>query len=123
MGYRLAEHDRQIVGDPVTFRARFWSVVRCYPTAEGLVWFKETNPGHHFEASLTATMASLAPDHVVVPIAVDPDRGWLLSNDHGATLDHVDVEDQQTGGPSSVIWRGCSASCSIASRTRNIQDC
>ena len=92
---RLAEHNRQIVGDPVTFRARFWSVVRCYPTAEGLVWFKETNPGHHFEACLTATMAHLAPDHVVVPIAVDPVHGWLLTNDHGATLDHADVEDQQ----------------------------
>jgi len=93
---RLAERDRQIVGDPVTFRARFWSVVRCYPTAEGLVWFKETNPGHRFEAQLTATMANLAPDHVIVPIAVDTDHGWLLTNDHGATLDHADVEDQLT---------------------------
>lgn len=93
---RLAEHDRRIVGDPVTFRARFWSVVRCYPTAEGLVWFKETNPGHRFEARLTATMATLAPDHIVVPIAVDPGQGWLLTNNHGATLDHADVEDQLT---------------------------
>lgn len=93
---RLAEHDRQIASDPVTFRARFWSVVRYYPTAEGLVWFKQTNPGLRFEASLTATMANLAPDHVVVPIAVDEDRCWLLSNDHGATLDHADVEGQLT---------------------------
>jgi len=92
---RLAEHGRQVVSDPVTFRARFWSVVRCYPTAEGLVWFKETNPGHHFEAKLTATMATLAPDQIVVPIAVDADHGWLLTSDHGPTLDHADVEGQQ----------------------------
>ncbi|HEY9292850.1 MAG TPA: hypothetical protein VIP98_16345 [Microlunatus sp.] len=93
---RLAEQNRQITGDPVTFRARFWSVVRCYPTGEGLVWFKEANPGHHFEAGLTAAMARLAPDHIVVPIAVDPGHGRLLTNDHGTTLDHADVEDQPT---------------------------
>lgn len=96
LGYQLGEQNRQITGDPVTFRARFWSVVRCYPTAEGLVWFKETNPGHRYEASLTAAMARLAPDHIIVPIAVHPDRGWLLTNDHGPTLDHADVEDQPT---------------------------
>ena len=28
---RLAERGRRISGVPVTYRARFWSVVRCYP--------------------------------------------------------------------------------------------
>lgn len=93
---QLAKQNRRIVGDPTTFRARFWSVVRCYPTNDGLVWFKETNPGHRFEAGLTVAMADLAPDHVVVPVAADPDNGWLLTNDHGSTLDHADVEDQTT---------------------------
>jgi hypothetical protein len=74
---RLAEQGRRIIGEPVTYRARFWSVVRCYPSAEGLVWFKETNPGHRFEAALTAALARVAPDDVVVPTAVD--RGRALS--------------------------------------------
>lgn len=91
---RLAENGRQIIGEPVTYRARFWSVVRCYPSVEGLVWFKETNPGHRYEAGLTAALARLVPDDVVVPIAADHDRGWLLTNDHGTTLDHADVADQ-----------------------------
>lgn len=39
VGHRLAEQGRRIVGEPVTYRARFWSVVRCYASAEGLVWF------------------------------------------------------------------------------------
>jgi hypothetical protein len=52
VGDQLAEHGRRITGEPVTYRARFWSVVRCYPSAEGLVWFKENNPGHRFEAGL-----------------------------------------------------------------------
>lgn len=93
---RLAEYGRRISGVPVTYRARFWSVVRCYPTAEGLVWFKENNPGHPFEAGLVATLAQLAPDDVIVPIAVDRERSWLLTDDHGSTLTHPDVEDQET---------------------------
>lgn len=93
---RLAERGHRIVGDAVTYRARFWSVVRCYPSTQGLVWFKETNPGHQFEAGLTAAVARLAPDDVVVPTAVDRDRGWLLSADQGTTLGHSDVEDQST---------------------------
>jgi hypothetical protein len=60
------------------------------------VWFKETNPGHRFEAGLTAAVARLAPNDVVVPTAVDRARGWLLTNDHGKTLDHLDVADQPT---------------------------
>lgn len=96
VGDLLAERRRTIVGDPVTYRARFWSVVRCYPTAEGRVWVKETNPGHGFEAGLTAALARLAPDAVVRPLAVDPGRGWLLTDDHGATLSHPDVADQPT---------------------------
>ncbi|MEQ7124393.1 hypothetical protein ABN034_07695 [Actinopolymorpha sp. B11F2] len=96
MSRRLAEQGRRIIGEPVTYRARVWSVVRCYQSIEGLVWFKETNPGHRFEAGLTAALARLVPDVVAAPIAVDRARGWLLTNDHGTTLDHKDVADQPT---------------------------
>ncbi len=96
VGARLAEYGRRICGVPVTYRARFWSVVRCYPTAEGLVWFKENNPGHRFEAGLVAALAQVAPDDVIVPIAVDRERSRLLTNDQGSTLTHPDVADQST---------------------------
>ncbi|TCC12015.1 hypothetical protein [Kribbella soli] len=93
---RLAEYGRRISGEPVTYRARFWSVVRCYPTVEGLVWFKENNPGHRFEAGLVAALAQFAPDDVIVPIAVDRERSRLLTDDQGSTLTHPDVADQAT---------------------------
>ncbi|MGW6282088.1 hypothetical protein [Kribbella sp. NPDC055071] len=93
---RLAERGRRITGAAVTYRTRFWSVVRCYPSAEGLVWFKENNPGHRFEAALVATLARIAPYDVIVPLAVDRERGWLLTDDHGTTLTHPDVADQPT---------------------------
>lgn len=95
VGRRLAEHGRRICGVPVTYRARFWSVVRCYPTAEGLVWFKENNPGHRFESALVAGLARLAPYDVIVPLAVDRERRWLLTDDQGTTLTHADVADQR----------------------------
>jgi hypothetical protein len=96
VGCRLAELGRRISGEPVTYRARFWSVVRCYPSVEGLVWFKENNPGHRFEAGLVAALARLAPDDVIVPIAADRERSWLLTDDQGTTLTHADVGDQPT---------------------------
>ncbi|MET9312992.1 hypothetical protein ABZX12_14270 [Kribbella sp. NPDC003505] len=96
VGDRLAELGRRISGEPVTYRARFWSVVRCYTTVEGLVWFKENNPGHRFEPGLVATLAQLAPYDVILPIALDRERGRLLADDHGTTLWHPDVADQPT---------------------------
>ncbi|MFD7153583.1 hypothetical protein ACFV9C_03240 [Kribbella sp. NPDC059898] len=96
VGRRLGEGGRRVVGPAVTYRARFWSVVRCYPTGDGLVWFKENNPGHRFEAGLVAAMAEVAPEYVVVPVAVDRERGWMLTDDQGATLTREDVADQAT---------------------------
>ncbi|WP_134002033.1 hypothetical protein [Kribbella sp. VKM Ac-2566] len=93
---RLAEYGRRISGVPVTYRARFWSVVRWYPTVEGPVWFKENNPGHRFEAGLVAALAQHAPDDVIVPIAVDRERSRLLTADQGSTLTHPEVADQAT---------------------------
>jgi hypothetical protein len=60
------------------------------------MWFKENNPGHRFEAGLVEAMAGIAPEDVLVPIAVDRGRGWLLADDQGATLSHADVADQRT---------------------------
>jgi Ser/Thr protein kinase RdoA (MazF antagonist) len=39
-------------------------------------------------------MARIAPDHVVVPIAVEPQRGWLLTPDQGPTLRSLEVTDE-----------------------------
>src|SRR5438093_924364 len=82
---RMRETGRRVVGAGVTYRARFWSVVRCYGSDEGLVWFKENNPGHRFEAGLIGELARVAPEDVIVPVAVDRERGWLLTDDCGTT--------------------------------------
>ncbi len=83
---RLAERGRRRTGPGVTYKIRFWSMVRWYPTADGLVWFKQNNPGSQFEGSLIAELARLVPWIVRPPLAVHPDRGWLLTDDQGPTL-------------------------------------
>lgn len=97
VGEQLAVHGMVPTGPGVTYKIRFWSVVRCYPTDTGLVWFKENNPGQAFEASLVAALADLVPDLVVRPLSFRADTGWLLSTDQGTTLgDSSGITDQAT---------------------------
>jgi hypothetical protein len=75
-----------VAGKPTPYKIRFWAAVWCYPTDHGLFWFKENNPGQAFEAALVETMAMALPQHVVTPLAVDRERGWLLTADQGPVL-------------------------------------
>ena len=79
---------RRVAG-PVEPRVRPWSLVWRVPTDGGPVWFKANNPGTVHEAGLLATLARLAPDRVLAPIAVDPVRGWSLLPDGGESLRDV----------------------------------
>ena len=74
-------------------RVRIWSTQLTVPTDQGKLWFKENNPGQSFEAAVVAVLADITPGHVVIPVAVDPARGWLLSPDHGPTLSSRDSTD------------------------------
>ncbi len=56
-------------------------------TDAGQLFFKALSPGQLFEARMTSSAASLAPDQLVMPLAIDPVRGWMLSPDYGATVD------------------------------------
>ena len=65
-------------------------------TDAGRLFFKALAPGQLFEARLTAAAASLAPDQLVMPMAIDPERGWMLSPDYGSTLDEL--------APTPELW-------------------
>jgi hypothetical protein len=73
-------------------RIRFWSTQLIVPTDAGRLWFKENCPDQSFEARLVAALAELVPDHVVAPLAIEPDRGWLLTPDSGPTLRNLEAE-------------------------------
>jgi hypothetical protein len=72
-------------------RVRPWStqLVVDGVTSDGATarwWFKADARCSRFEPALQALLARLVPDAVDAPVAVDPDRGWMLTADRGATL-------------------------------------
>ena len=83
---RLADRGRSVTGEVVQPHVYPWSTVLRLPTAEGPVWFKANGPGTSYEVALLDTLAEWCPDRVLVPIASDTDRGWLLLPDGGTTL-------------------------------------
>jgi aminoglycoside phosphotransferase (APT) family kinase protein len=78
------------LGRPVTGtvrQARVWrlSCVLRAPTAGGDVWFKAntTSPLFVNEGVVMGALAGLFPGQVPAPLAVEPDRGWMVLADFG----------------------------------------
>lgn len=87
----LDRHGICVIGPIEQPRVRFWSTQLTVPTSDGRYWFKENNPAQAFEAGLLQVLGRVAPHRVMAPIAIEPDRGWLLTRDAGPTLreDHA----------------------------------
>ena len=67
-------------------RGRPWGTVIRIGTETGPVWFKANALGMHHEAPLYAVLQRRCAGHVLEPLALDVDRGWLLLPDGGRTL-------------------------------------
>ncbi len=65
---------------------RPWSTAMRLPTSDGAFWFKASGPGPAHEGPLLGVLAARGVAHVLLPIAVHPDRPWLLFADGGPTL-------------------------------------
>ncbi|MDG4824827.1 phosphotransferase [Asanoa sp. WMMD1127] len=83
---RLAAHGTPVTGPFEQTRVRPWSVSLRVPTTRGVHWFKANTHGCRYEAALASALAWWAPSEVLVPVAVDADRGWLLTADAGQIL-------------------------------------
>jgi hypothetical protein len=71
-------------------RAYPWSTVIRVGTETGPVWFKANGLGMHHEAALYQVLQRRCPGHVLDPLALDVDRGWLLLPNGGPTLREVE---------------------------------
>lgn len=73
-----------------TRQVRVWelSCVLRAPTDRGAVYLKATVSSPLFvdEGAVTRALAELFPGRVPAPLAVDPDRGWMLLADFGGEL-------------------------------------
>jgi len=70
-------------------RARPWSTQLRVATGAGTFWFKANAAGVAYEAGLVDVLARRCPGHVLAPVAVDAERGWLLLPDGGRTMREV----------------------------------
>jgi Phosphotransferase enzyme family len=79
-----------IGGDIEQIHLRPWSTVLRVPTTDGDLYFKALWSDSTFEPALTVLLAERWPEHIAEPVAVDPDRGWMLTRDAGSRLrDHI----------------------------------
>jgi hypothetical protein len=83
---QLAAAGRRVTGPGDSERLVPWSAVWRVPTDGGPVWFKACSTGVRHEPALYEVLVRRAPDHVVIPLATDVDRGFLLLPDGGPTL-------------------------------------
>ncbi len=92
---QLAARSVPITG-PVEFvHQRPWSAFAQVSTAKGTAYFKAPAPLLTFEAPLTQGLAGWRPDCTAPLLAVDLDRGWMLSADAGITLRSADPSSTQ----------------------------
>lgn len=119
---RLAErgvHVTAVIAQP---RVRAWSTQLVAPTDHGIFWFKANCPGLAAEPAVHAELARLLPDDVDSPVAIDAERGWVLTRGRGMTWaesHEPTLEDWQTvvrlaatmqrrlaGDPGDLLARG-----------------
>ena len=82
----LAAHGVRRTGSVEQPHLRPWSTVLRLPTSAGSVWLKAPGPGLASEVGVYPVLARWAPEHVLVPYAVDTERRWLLLPDGGEVL-------------------------------------
>ena len=95
----------RIVSGPIEqSHVRPWSTVLRIPTDGGPVWAKAAGPGTAHEVRLLPAMAAWSIPHVLTPLAVHADRGWLLLPDGGPTLRQT--RPDATGDKDLRAWEG-----------------
>ena len=82
----LADTGRTISGAVEQPHVRPWSTALRVPTDAGTVWFKASGPGPAHEGPLLEVFRRLGIAHVLLPLAVHPDRPWILFEDGGPTM-------------------------------------
>ena len=69
------------------------------PTQAGTVWFKASGPGTAYEPRLIQALDAWRTPMLLSPLAVDPERSWMLLPDGGARL-----RDRLNGGAGVDEW-------------------
>ncbi|GAA1626884.1 phosphotransferase [Catellatospora bangladeshensis] len=101
----LAGRGTPATGPAVVDRVRPWSTTARVPIAGGQAWFKHNHAGSHYEAGLMRLLASIAPHDMLVPLAVDTERGWMLLPDGGPTMREITSDTFDRGRWEHLLHR------------------
>jgi len=83
----------EVTGRCEDVRFRGWSAVLSVPTRDGTLYFKAALPAFAHESRVIEVLARRRPDAVTEVIAADPERGWMLMRDAGASLEQLEPHD------------------------------
>ena len=86
VGETLAGLGRRIDGEVEQPHVRPWSTAMRIPTDGGPAWFKASGPASAHEGPLLEVFRERAIRRVLLPLAVHPERPWILFEDGGTTL-------------------------------------
>lgn len=100
---RLAAAGRARTGPVTQPHVRLWSTVLRAPTDAGPVWLKAPGREAAFEVPLYGLLVQVAPSRVLVPLAADVERGWLLLPDGGTPLGEQVADDDLPAALAEVI--------------------
>jgi hypothetical protein len=98
----LAGLGRRIDGPIEQPHVRPWSTAFRIPLDGGTAWLKATGPGPAHEGPLLELFRERDVAHVLLPLAVHPDRPWFLSEDGGPTL--RETRSDGTGDHDLAAW-------------------
>ena len=88
-------------GDLELLRTRPWSALIRVPTADGVVWFKESAPCDAYEPALTELLAARRPDSVPRVLAAENPR--MLTADTGPSMRQLVDERRPTPSWEEVV--------------------
>lgn len=82
----LGGHRIHTTGQLEQERTRPWSAQFTVETSQGRAWLKVNCPAQAFEPALQQLICEIIPDSAQKPLAIESERGWMLTLDHGPSL-------------------------------------
>jgi hypothetical protein len=117
---RLAESGQSLAGGIEQPHIYWWATAMRVPTTDGVMWFKAARHTQAFEAALTPILVAARPDQSPELLAVDRDRGWMLTRDAGVRLREFATGEDQLRCWEELLPQYAELQLELAARTDDL---